>query len=462
MTESPQLFPEEFFFDADLRVVQIVQKLAGANARILDLDCGEGRLGEILKHQIPGCHVAGISHEPHLVALARSRLDQMISCNASDGNRINKINVDGLFDALPPFDLIVASARLFQSSPKPLALLTRLREQLNPNGHLVLSWPNPQHWSVINKLLNGDLQAHAAGLINHDSRHFLPVANLIKLFLDAGFLPQIADRRMIPAPQGWQEAMQPMIALTGHDQSVFTERTASYEYLVVASPIENLPEMTKPVKPVSFGVCVSNSDVLQDNFLASACLQEANHQILTATGLTSAAEGLNAFIESAQHELVVLVHQDVYLPAWWVHRLWEEYEKALALTDHKLGVMGVYGVCETQDSARQVGKVCDRDYLLCKEVFLPHPVTSLDEIALIFSRKTPLRFDESLGFHLYGTDICLSAAKVGLGALAIDAPLFHNSRQGGELPPAYRQSEQIIKKKWAGQLPITTLCSVIK
>lgn len=150
------------------------------------------------------------------------------------------------------------------------------------------------------------------------------------------------------------------------------------------------------------------------------------------------------------------------MPSWWVHRLWEQYEKALTLTEHKLGVMGVYGVFETPDNANQVGKVCDRDYLLLQDANLPHPVSSLDEIALIVPRQTPLRFDTSVGFHLYGTDICLTAARQGLESVAIDAPLFHNSRQGASLPAAYHQSEQIIKSKWAGHLPITTPCSVIR
>ena len=42
---------------------------------------------------------------------------------------------------------------------------------------------------------------------------------------------------------------------------------------------------------------------------------------------------------------------------------------------------------------------------------LPARVSTLDELMLILSRDTPLRFDPTLGFHLYGADFCLQAAE---------------------------------------------------
>ena len=55
--------------------------------------------------------------------------------------------------------------------------------------------------------------------------------------------------------------------------------------------------------------------------------------------------GLNAGLERAKHEWVVLVHQDVYLPAGWdrqVVRQLREAERRFG----PLGVAGVYGVGE--------------------------------------------------------------------------------------------------------------------
>ena len=75
-------------------------------------------------------------------------------------------------------------------------------------------------------------------------------------------------------------------------------------------------------------------------------------------------------------------------------------------------------------------------------------------------RDTPLRFDPAPGFHLYGADICLQAAEVGLPVVVIDAVCHHNSRSVG-LPKAFYKSAQVFARKWAQRLPVATPCVII-
>ena len=63
----------------------------------------------------------------------------------------------------------------------------------------------------------------------------------------------------------------------------------------------------------------------------------------------------------------------------------------------------------------------------------------LDELLLIVPRNTPLKFDSSLGFHLYGADLCLQAAELGLAVVAIQAPCKHNT-QHDTVPDAFLES----------------------
>jgi hypothetical protein len=70
-----------------------------------------------------------------------------------------------------------------------------------------------------------------------------------------------------------------------------------------------------------------------------------------------------------------------------------------------------------------------------------------------------LRFDETLPhFHLYGADICLRAAEMGLKSYAISAFCIHNTRQCLVLPKEFYECCRHIKRVWKNLLPIQTTC----
>lgn len=434
-------FPDEYYHDADLRIVQAVPADA---LDILDVACGEGRLGEVLKHLQPGRRVTGVEKRRDVAELAGSRLDAVL---------IGDIERDALPLDAESFDCIVAGETLAQCTD-PQAALERLRPLLRPGGHLIAALPNLQHWSRIDGLLRGEARSP-----DGDIRTFA-VADIVRIFLDAGFLPRIADRRSTPAPADWLAAMLPTAARQGLDAATFAARTQTWQYFIAARPIADLPTAPE-VPPVTVGACTNDPVALRENLLASPCLQSVAHETLMVEGATSAAEGLNAIIAQAQHELVVLAHQDVYLPGWWIARLWQQYEKARVATGGKVGVMGVYGVLGTPGGIQHNGRVADRDFLLDEPTPLPTLAGSLDELVLIVPKSTPLRFDPALGFHLYGTDICLAAENLGLHGMVIDAPCFHNSKQGNELPAAFSRSKAVLRGKWSSRLPIATPCVTV-
>lgn len=438
-------FAEEYYHDADLRIVQAVPQ----DARdILDVDCGEGRLGEVLKHLQPARRITGIASQRNAGAA---------------GGRLDTVVVGSLQDEAPTFpeqafDCIVAGNALSRSRD-PQAMLERLRPCLKPGGDLIAAFPNLQHWSRIDRLLSGE-----AGWRNDTPPPFA-VADLIRLFLDAGYLPHLVDQRLVPAPTEWLAAMQTTLARQGLDAETFARRTQTWQYFVAARPIADLPDKVAhnfaDCPPVTVGACTNDASVLNNNLLASPCLRDNRHETLMVQGAGSAAEGLNAIVDQALHELVILAHQDVYLPGWWIARVWQQYEKARRLAGDRLGVMGVYGVLGTPHGIQRSGRVADRDFLLDEPTPLPALASSLDELVLIVPRNTPLRFEPSLGFHLYGTDICLSAIERGLHGMVIDAPCHHNSKQGNHLPDAFHQSKSALRQKWATHLPIATVCDIV-
>jgi hypothetical protein len=246
------------------------------------------------------------------------------------------------------------------------------------------------------------------------------------------------------------------------DPVVFERRARTLDYFIDARPIEEPPARPVETSKVTIGVCVNCEEELRDNLLASPCLKEGRHEILKIEGAASAAEGLNAVIECARNEVVVLVHQDVYLPAGWIARVLRQYDLVKAASGGRVGVLGIYGATAAPRRTLRLGRVFDRDTLLDEPGALPAPADSLDELALIVPKSTPLRFDPALGWHLYGTDICLSAKEAGLQSAVIDAPCHHNSRSGYGVPPEFEESKAVLRKKWWRLLPITAVCAIIE
>jgi hypothetical protein len=84
---------------------------------------------------------------------------------------------------------------------------------------------------------------------------------------------------------------------------------------------------------------------------------------------------------------------------------------------------------------------------------LPAAATGLDDIVLVLPRETPLRFEPSLGFHLYGTDICLRARECNLTVAVLDLPCLHNCLFS-YLTPAFHASREELLRKWPAIRPL--------
>ncbi len=218
---------------------------------------------------------------------------------------------------------------------------------------------------------------------------------------------------------------------------------------------------------LSFVVCISDHAILKANLLSSPCLQlDSHHQVIAIQDAPSAAAGLNLGLARAKHELVVCLHQDVFLPVGWDRLMLNQYRMAERELG-PIGVAGIYGVgkvkpCPDSTSAfaaERIGWVVDRGRILSEGPALPAPVATLDELVFIVRRDRPLQFDPELGFHLYGADICLQARERGLAVVALGAPCHHNSRSIG-LPRPFFASAQIFARKWAHRMPIATPCVV--
>jgi hypothetical protein len=207
----------------------------------------------------------------------------------------------------------------------------------------------------------------------------------------------------------------------------------------------------------TFAVAVNNRSVLEKNFLASPIFRTSHgHEILIQEGFSSAGAAYNDAIERSGNDLMVFAHQDMILPEQWLDQL-ENSLEYLGNYDPAWGVLGCYGEtqhergrgCVYQPNLGMIGVSIDR----------PTPIQTLDEIVLIFRKSSGLRFDGSLPhFHLYGTDICLRAKRMGRTSYAIPAFCIHNTNQGFLLPEEFYECYWHVKRAWESELPIQASC----
>ncbi|HZU37236.1 MAG TPA: methyltransferase domain-containing protein [Gemmataceae bacterium] len=440
--------PSAYHTSCNRHLLEVVPASA---LHILDVGCAEGRLGEALKRQDPTRTVFGIEREPSVAARAAGRLD-----------RVFAIDVEAEIPPLEPGSLdCILYGDVLEHLVDPEAVLRRCRTLLAPGGIILCSVPNAQHHSVLAALARSDFQYTDAGLLDVGHLRFFTYSTIIKLLLDAGFAPAIVADVPIPASQARLKALIPFLTHLGLHPERTRRYLDAYQYIVRGDLLPYTDEAnsgnSEAEQPLSFVVCASDEATLESNLLASPCLREpVGHEVLAIRGCPNAAAGLNRGLASATHDLVVCVHQDVYLPRGWPARFLAQYREAKRALG-PIGVAGVYGVSLVDGAVQRAGRVVDRDRLLSEKPALPTEVDTLDELLLAVPKSTPFQFAPSLGFHLYGADICLAARQQGLKAVALDALCFHHSKSVG-LPPAFRPSAEVFARKWAKQLPIATSC----
>ncbi len=148
--------------------------------RVLDVGCGGGRFGEMLKDKREGTEVWGV--EPSASACAQAAL---VLDRAVHGLFDDSLNLpEGYFDAIVFND----SLEHFPDPMPPLALARRL---LAPDGRLVLSVPNVRHWTTFkNYLFGGDWHYEDEGVLDKTHLRFFTQRSIARTLTEAGFTVQ--------------------------------------------------------------------------------------------------------------------------------------------------------------------------------------------------------------------------------------------------------------------------------
>ncbi|MFO0938669.1 MAG: glycosyltransferase [Gemmataceae bacterium] len=336
-------------------------------------------------------------------------------------------------------------------------LLNRIHCLLAKDGIVLTAIENARHHSFLSCLAEGDFPLTADDEISYSSLPFTR-SSAQRFFLNAGYSPDLFDVISDDIPS---VKLQAFHALLGHNRAInaidHIEYKAKTLFFRLHPFCKEVPQNQTSQLMLTFVVCLSNENILRSNLLASPDLAQGHkHEMIFIRNCSSAAEGLNMGLENAKNEIVICIHQDVFLPKGWCDRFSDCWFQAQSLYG-PLGVVGVYGVVEQANNSIRAGHVIDRIRML-KEFFpLPVPCRTLDELLLAIPRNSLIRFDPNLGFHLYGADACLQAQRLGLANVIIETPCLHNSRTI-TLPNEFSASATAFSRKWQTELPVSTPC----
>jgi len=114
---------------------------------ILDVGCGEGTLGKLLKEKFKDIYVAGCDISEKAVELACPYYDKVFQIDI-DEDDLNKKTGEAAFD-------YIVCVEIIEHLLHPEVALKKCKKLLSKHGHLIVSFPNIAWWKYRIKLLKG-------------------------------------------------------------------------------------------------------------------------------------------------------------------------------------------------------------------------------------------------------------------------------------------------------------------
>jgi len=169
----PRLPQPGYFTDAKPAFLELIDP---RGLRVLDLGCGGGHNGALLK-RAGAREVVGVELHAGAAAQARKRLDAVVQGDLAH------LDLSRLGDE--PFDAILASDVL-EHLADPEAVLARVLTCLRPGGAVVVSLPNVAHVVVFANLLMKRWPRRNSGIFDRTHLRFFAKRDMIGLLEAAG------------------------------------------------------------------------------------------------------------------------------------------------------------------------------------------------------------------------------------------------------------------------------------
>ncbi|MCG3189077.1 MAG: hypothetical protein LKCHEGNO_01320 [Burkholderiaceae bacterium] len=372
-----------------------------------------------------------------------------------------------LRDCSGVFDLIVLGQGL-DPFDDPAAVLKALRSRAHARTALALNLAHDASLAMLQRFVEADLTDSADGpLAGRPLRH-RSLASATKLLMDAGWMPTLADAVWDePRHDAVAQSALALAAAVGVPAATAQRQWRMQRAIVHASaPFDDTAQPGEaPVRPDQASIAVvvptTRDAQLRVNVECSPGLQEIGARVISVRRAGSAADALQHALPHLHEDWVLLCHQDVYFARGFGKRL-AALLAGIQAPQRPRTLIGFAGIAvnASTNGYEHAGFVIDRTHRFDNPG--SDTATSIDELALVLPRESPLRIDSTLGWHLWATDLCLQAICTHrFFPRIVRLPLFHNSHTDHTLPAAFHRSAASLCAKYSDFGPIHTLCGVI-
>jgi 2-polyprenyl-3-methyl-5-hydroxy-6-metoxy-1,4-benzoquinol methylase len=159
---------------------EVLNMIAEAPGAVLDVGCGAGATSEELKKRFPGAVVHGIELNEHAAAIAKTRLDRVLTAN------VETLDFSQAGFTRASIDLVLFPDVL-EHLYDPWNLLKRIRPLLSDRAHILASIPNARNLWLINELVAGNWEYVPAGLLDVTHIRFFTKKTIEQLFGQTGY-----------------------------------------------------------------------------------------------------------------------------------------------------------------------------------------------------------------------------------------------------------------------------------
>ena len=155
---------------------RIISLVKGSGLRVLDIGCGTGSLGALIKKE--GNWVGGVELSDQAAAEARTRLDQVwqFDIESEWPAELQKQDID-----------VVVIAEVLEHVFDPVIVLKHIRGSLKQDGHVVITTPNFLTWTNRVRFLFGSFAYQMEGMFDFGHIRWFTYAYLKKVLTEAGF-----------------------------------------------------------------------------------------------------------------------------------------------------------------------------------------------------------------------------------------------------------------------------------
>ncbi|SFX69143.1 methionine biosynthesis protein MetW [Thermoactinomyces sp. DSM 45891] len=326
-------------------------------SRILDIGCGDGNLGSILKNHF-GTEVYGVEISPQLAEKAAEKLTHVL---CEDIETCSLPFEDEFFDQIILSDIL-------QQLHDPWTTLRKLKSYLKPSGTVVARIPNVAHISILMDLLQGRWDYSDTGLLNEKHLRFFTRKEIISLFEKAGY--EITSVKNMTRSSEIHEDLigrldQVMSDLNIED-SHFYEDSRTHHYVIEAKKRANInPNKRVDENSFLFVTCIDDEEVYQKckHHIQQLSVPEGYKfdfcQIRKATNM---AQAYNVATNHPAKYKIYIKQNTFILNKNFLHDLLHLFQ-----TNSQLGLIGMIG-SETMPSS---GIWWDSPYLVGKLIHCP-------------------------------------------------------------------------------------------